>query len=149
MKRLVILSPNWLGDAVMALPAIADLRRGAPDASIAIAARSAIAPLFSLVPEVDETIVLPGPGLLRDVTGWRGLGSELAGRGFDTALLLPNSMQSALRVSRAGMEHFPLVLPMDAVTSGEKQHGANRPPSAVQFCLFQELKRRGTTDWSI
>lgn len=103
MKRLVILSPNWLGDAVMALPAIADVRRGAPDASIAIAARSAIAPLFSLVPEVDETIVLPGPGLLRDVTGWRGLGSELAGRGFDTALLLPNSMQSALRVSRAGI----------------------------------------------
>jgi len=59
------------------------------------------------------------------------------------------SRQGSGRVSRAGMEHFPLVLPMDAVTSGEKQHGANRPPSAVQFCLFQELKRRGTTDWSI
>jgi ADP-heptose:LPS heptosyltransferase len=29
MKRLVILAPNWLGDAVMALPAIADVRRGA------------------------------------------------------------------------------------------------------------------------
>ena len=33
MKRLVILAPNWLGDAVMALPAIADVRRGAPGAS--------------------------------------------------------------------------------------------------------------------
>jgi len=44
MKRLVILSPNWLGDAVMALPAIADVRRAAPDASITVAARPAIAP---------------------------------------------------------------------------------------------------------
>ena len=102
MKRLVILSPNWLGDAVMALPAIADVRRGAPEVSIAIAARPAIAPLFSLVPEVDATIVLPGPRL-RDVTGWRALGDELAGRDFDTALLFPNSMQSALRASRAGI----------------------------------------------
>jgi len=100
MKRLVILSPNWLGDAVMALPALADVRRGAPSVSIAIAARPAIAPLFSLVPGVDETIVLPAPSL-RDVTGWRGLGDELASRDFDTALLFPNSMQSALRVSRA------------------------------------------------
>ena len=30
MERLVILAPNWLGDAVMALPAIADVRRAAP-----------------------------------------------------------------------------------------------------------------------
>jgi heptosyltransferase-2 len=47
MKRLVILSPNWLGDAVMALPAIADVRRSAPGVSITIAARPAIAPLFA------------------------------------------------------------------------------------------------------
>ena len=33
MKRLVILAPNWLGDAVMALPAIADVRRASPGAS--------------------------------------------------------------------------------------------------------------------
>ena len=39
MKRLVILAPNWLGDAVMALPAIADVRRAAPAASITVAAR--------------------------------------------------------------------------------------------------------------
>jgi heptosyltransferase-2 len=103
MKRLVILSPNWLGDAVMALPAIADVRRLAPEVSITVAARSAIAPLFALVPGVDETVVLSAPKLLRDVTGWRRLGSELAGRDFDTALLFPNSMQSALRVSRAGI----------------------------------------------
>src|SRR6266581_8651575 len=58
MDRLVILAPNWLGDAVMALPAIADVRRAAPAATIAVAARPVIAPLFRLVPGVNETIVL-------------------------------------------------------------------------------------------
>ena len=61
MKRLVILAPNWLGDAVMALPAIADVRRGAPDAHVAVAARAPVAPLFQLVPDVRETIVLNAP----------------------------------------------------------------------------------------
>jgi heptosyltransferase-2 len=103
MKRLVILAPNWLGDAVMALPAIADVRRTAPDAQIAVAARPAIAPLFRLVPEVNDTIVLSKPPALHDLGRWRALGAELAGRDFDTALLLPNSMHAAILVSRAGI----------------------------------------------
>jgi heptosyltransferase-2 len=103
MKRLVILSPNWLGDAVMALPAIADVRRAAPDASITVAARPAIAPLFGLVPEIDDTILLAKPTAIHDVAHWRALGTELAGGRFDAALLLPNSMHAALLVSRAGI----------------------------------------------
>src|SRR5438876_7951442 len=96
MKHLVILAPNWLGDAVMALPAIADARRAAPDARIAVAARPAVAPLFALVPEVDETIVLERRASIGDIGSWRAMGAELAGQGFDTALLLPNSIHAAL-----------------------------------------------------
>jgi lipopolysaccharide heptosyltransferase II len=101
MTHLVILAPNWLGDAVMALPAIADVRRAAPGATIVVAARPAIAPLFDLVPEVNGTIVLDRQA--RGVSAWRSLGSELATRRFDTALLLPNSVHAALIVSRAGI----------------------------------------------
>src|SRR5215470_1847269 len=103
MEHLVILAPNWLGDAVMALPAVADVRRAAPRARIAVAARSSIAPLFAMVPEVDETIVLARRASIGDVGSWRGIGAELAGRGFDTALLLPNSIHSALIAKRAGI----------------------------------------------
>ena len=105
MKRLVILAPNWLGDAVMALPAIADLRRAAPAASITVAARPAIAPLFHLVPEVNETIVLDSGRRegLRGGLRWRSRGVELGGGGFDTAVLLPNSAHSALMASRAAI----------------------------------------------
>src|SRR5580765_1599039 len=96
MKRLVILAPNWLGDAVMALPAIADVRRGTKDAVIAVAARAPVASLFRLVPEVDEVLTIQR-------RGWFALGTDLRGKAFDTALLLPNSLHSALMVLRAGI----------------------------------------------
>jgi heptosyltransferase-2 len=90
VERLVIVGPNWLGDAVMALPAIADVRRGRPDASLTVAARASIAPLFSLVPGVDQVVVLPGRGA-----------APLSGH--DVALLLPNSFHSAMTAARAGV----------------------------------------------
>lgn len=93
VKRLVIFAPNWLGDAVMALPAIADVRRAASQAAIAVAARAAIAPLFQLVPGVDEVVVLAA----------RGDADRLRPHAFDAALLLPNSFQAALTVWRAGI----------------------------------------------
>jgi heptosyltransferase-2 len=90
VKRFVVVAPNWLGDAVMALPAIADVRLGQPDASIAVAARPAVAPLFTLVPGVDEVVALTDAGP-----------SLLVGR--DAVLLLPNSFRSALMARRAGV----------------------------------------------
>ena len=85
-----MVAPNWLGDAVMALPAIADVRKGRPGASLVVAARASVAPLFSLVREVDEVVVVPRRGPYP-------LG------GCDVALLLPNSFHSALMTARAGV----------------------------------------------
>jgi lipopolysaccharide heptosyltransferase II len=89
-ERMVILAPNWLGDAVMALPAIADVRRARPAATITIAARPPIAPLFALVDGVDGYVAMP-----RD--------ARQTITGFDVALLLPNSFRTALDVWRAGV----------------------------------------------
>jgi heptosyltransferase-2 len=90
VKRLVVVAPNWLGDAVMALPAIADVRRGQPATSIIVAARRSVAPLFSLVADVDAVVTFQkdGPSALE---------------GCDAALLLPNSFHSALMAARAGV----------------------------------------------
>lgn len=79
--NLLIVAPNWLGDAVMALPAIADVRRALPDADITIAARPAIAPLFSLVPDVNAVAAVDDA--------------------HDAAILLPNSFHSAWTAYRA------------------------------------------------
>jgi len=90
VERFVVVAPNWLGDAVMALPAIADVRRGRPGATLVVAARATVAPFFSLVREVDEVVELPRRGPY-----------PLAGS--DVALLLPNSFHAALQTTRAGV----------------------------------------------
>jgi heptosyltransferase-2 len=93
-RRLLVFVPNWLGDAVMALPALADLRRALPDAVIDVAARPSIAPLVPLVPGIGQALVLG--------QGDASLGAVRAGD-YDTALLLPNSFASAWFARRAGI----------------------------------------------
>ena len=101
--RLVVVAPNWLGDAVMALPALADIRRHYPSAHLAVAARGSVAPLFTMVQGVDEVITLPGRGGWRALTSWQQDAAVLAGGGFDAALLLPNSFAAGLAASRSGI----------------------------------------------
>jgi heptosyltransferase-2 len=101
--NLVVLSPNWLGDAVMALPAIADIRRHFAKARLTVAARASVASLFTMVPGVEAVLTLPGRGGLAALRTWRQDVNALASGGFDTAVLLPNSWASAYVVHRAGI----------------------------------------------
>jgi heptosyltransferase-2 len=101
-KAVVVVAPNWLGDAVMALPALADLRRHFTGARLAVAARRSIAPLFEMVEGVDEVVTLPGSGGWRSIVTSDGDVAALASR-FDIAILLPNSFASALTARRAGI----------------------------------------------
>lgn len=103
MHSLVIVAPNWLGDAVMALPAVADVRRQFAGARVHVAARASVAPLYSMVPGVDGVLTLPGRGGWSSILTWRDQADALARGRFDAALLLPNSFASAMAVSRAGI----------------------------------------------
>jgi heptosyltransferase-2 len=100
MSRVVILAPNWLGDAVMALPAIADVRRRLPGAALTVAARPSVAPLFAMVDGVTAVITLAPRS---DKAGWLAAVTELRSGRFDAALLLPNSFLSAFTAARAGI----------------------------------------------
>ena len=101
--KYLVVAPNWLGDAVMALPALVAIRRGRPHDVLAVAARPAIAPLFSMVPGVDEVLTLPrtrGGGPLRAV---KAEAEMLAQAGVAMALLFPNSFRSAWALRGAGI----------------------------------------------
>ncbi len=95
ISRLAVLAPNWLGDAVMALPAIADVRSHFPGAHLRVAARPAVAPLFSLVPGIDGVDALGGNAAEES--------RVLKAGQFDAALLLPNSFRAAWLAKRAGI----------------------------------------------
>ncbi len=93
-SRLVIRAPNWLGDAVMALPALAAVRAALPETHITIAAIAPLAPMFE-----EENSARPD-GVL--TIGDRARESTLLASGeFDAALLLPNSFRSAWDARRA------------------------------------------------
>lgn len=113
MTGLVVLAPNWLGDAILALPAMADVHRASPEASMIVAARPSIAPLYQLVPWVADTVLLPGEkgdgsrfrspfsGFFDDSAALRRA-AESTPVPF-SALLLPNSLRAALIAARAGI----------------------------------------------
>jgi heptosyltransferase II len=94
--RLLVLAPNWLGDLVMALPAIADARRHHPAATLTVAARRPLASLAAMIPGVDSSIPLDGRGGARVLATLRGDIDRVRNSAFDAALILPNSFHAAL-----------------------------------------------------
>src|SRR5207237_9422786 len=88
--RILIRSSNWLGDAVMSVPAVRAIKNGRPDAHVTVLTPEKIAPVWKLIPEVDEVLPLPNRSLF---TGWRIIARRPR---FDVAILFPNSLRAAL-----------------------------------------------------
>jgi len=94
-ERIVIRAPNWLGDAVMALPAMAAIRRAFADRTLIVAARGSIVPLFrEITPAAPDEVVTVDAD--REVEQLRDLRA-------DAIVLLPNSFGSAWTAKRAGI----------------------------------------------
>jgi heptosyltransferase II len=96
-RRLLVRGVNWLGDAVMSLPALHRLREALPGARISLLTREHLADLWQNSSLVDEVIPFQKSGGLLGVA-WR-----LRERQFDTAVILPNSARSALEARLAGI----------------------------------------------
>jgi heptosyltransferase-2 len=92
-ERLLVRAPNWIGDVVLSLPALRDLRRSFPTARLEVLARPWVADLYRAVPDVDA--VTPSRAHAADVDAVRGR--------FDLGVLLPNSFGTALVLWRAGV----------------------------------------------
>ncbi len=88
---IVILAPNWLGDAIFALPAIRDVRRHFAGRPLTVAVRASVAPVFRAVPGVDHIKVLER-------------GREASQIEATIGILLPNSFRSAWILKRAGVK---------------------------------------------
>jgi heptosyltransferase II len=99
VARIVVRAPNWLGDLVMALPAIATLRHHFNGNTVALACPASFVGFCQAIHGVDEVIALPGRGL-----GALGAhAAALADGHFDLAILLTNSFSSAWTVRRANI----------------------------------------------
>jgi heptosyltransferase-2 len=93
VRKILIRGPNWVGDSVLAIPAMKAVRARFPDAEITLLVRPWVAGLFSSAPFVDKVWAEEKPAGLAD---WIRITRQMRTLEFDLALLLPNSFESAL-----------------------------------------------------
>jgi heptosyltransferase II len=116
VPKILIVAPNWIGDALLAQPLLARLRKKLPDVVIDALAPGWTAPVLRRMPEIDDVIDTQfAHGELKLAARWR-LGRSLRPRGYDEAIVLPNTFKSALIP-------FFAEIPLRAGFAGESRYG--------------------------
>jgi len=96
IRKILVREVNWVGDAVLTLPAIAALNRRFPRAEIAVLAKPWAAGLFAGQSAVDRVVLYQAEGSHRGLRGRWALARELARERFDLAVLFPNSLDAVI-----------------------------------------------------
>lgn len=105
VNRIAVRLPNWLGDAIMATPALQALHQVCPNASFSILVRENLAGLFASCPFVEEVTALPKVSGGRKVSQLFSIAASLRKKKFDLAVCFPHSFSSALMFWLAGILH--------------------------------------------
>ena len=101
IRRVVVRGTNWVGDAVMSVPALRELRRVLPDARITLCTRSWARGIFADADFIDDILVYDKQkNSLRDALR---AGREWRRHGFDLAILLNNAFESAVLARIGGV----------------------------------------------
>lgn len=147
-RRILVRSANWIGDAVMSLPALEALRRRSPGAEIIVVSKPWVSELYWHHPAVNRVLVYDPDGQHRGPRGFWRFVQTLRDKEVDSAVLFPNSFHSALMVwcarvpvrtgyARGGRGPF-LTEPVEAPPPAVYSHQTNY--------YLQLLFRAGWTD---
>jgi heptosyltransferase-2 len=101
--KILIRATNWVGDAILALPALRAVSHKFPEASISVLARPYVAEIYRDQQICDELIRYDPNGKHQGLRGRERLVGELQERRFDVALLLQNAFDAAWLAWRAGI----------------------------------------------
>jgi len=147
--KVLIRATNWVGDALMALPALRAVRKRYPEADIAIVARPYVADIYRDQEICNQLIAYDPKGAHRGFSGRERLASEVRARKFDVALLLQNAFDAAWLAWRAKIPErigyardgrsFLLTKAVPVPRSGEI-------PAHEKFYYLELLRRAGWLD---
>lgn len=101
--KILVRATNWVGDAVMAIPALAAIREARPGDEITLLARPSVADLYREQGYADRILVYENRGRHRGVWGRERLAAELRSERFDVAMLFQNAFDAAWLAWRAGI----------------------------------------------
>ena len=102
-RSIIIRLPNWIGDAVMAIPAVNCVKKSFPDLQVSCLGKPSVNLLYRYNPNVDRLIDLrlsEGSGRLSSI---KAFSKSLRRHGFDVGLILPDSFSSALILRMGGI----------------------------------------------
>ncbi|MBQ9337643.1 MAG: lipopolysaccharide heptosyltransferase II [Lentisphaeria bacterium] len=148
---LLVRSPNWLGDAVMTLPALTVLRRIIPEpCGLFVACPRGMAPFFRMLPEiVDDVAELIDPHAFPTRKEWKKIRWFNAGIG----VLFNNSLRDALwlktcripKLYGAAARFRSFLLERAFVFPPRRDHELNRPHQAAKNLAI--ARALGAPDW--
>jgi len=105
IKRILIRSANWVGDAIMTTPALRAVRKNFAAAEISILAKPWVAPVFYNNPHIDHIVLYDDANRHRGWLGKPRLSRELKKDRFDLAVLFQNAFEAALLAFMAGIPY--------------------------------------------
>ncbi len=103
VERILIRGTNWIGDAVLTLPALSAIRKTYPTARIFILAKPWVVDVYRLCHHVDKVILYQRPGIHDGIAGIFRLAKELKEIDFHMAICLQNAMEAAIITFLAGI----------------------------------------------
>jgi heptosyltransferase-2 len=144
-RRILVRATNWVGDAVMSLPALRALRERFPQAEIAILAKPWVADLYRREPFCDQLI----PYTAQDLPAKMRAARELRPLGFDCAILLQNAFEAGLvafvaRFRSASATHA--TAEVCCLTRAIEVPAAGEIPLHERFYYLEMLRRAGIID---
>lgn len=104
INKIIIRSPNWVGDVVMATPAFRCIRENFPGAKITIALKSYVRKLIEDAPWFDEVLTLDSDDHHLRGTQFFSVTGQIRYKRYDLGFLLPNSFSSALMFWLGGVK---------------------------------------------
>jgi heptosyltransferase-2 len=95
-ERTLVISPNWIGDAVMAQPLLRLLKQAHPERPIDVLAPPQVVPVWRRIQEADHIMVTPFRHRALQLGERLKTASRLRERGYSDAYVLPNTLKYAL-----------------------------------------------------
>ena len=99
-QKLLVRMPNWIGDFIMALPLLHDLKRRFPDALLTVMCLDTLTPLLQENPFVDDVFTFSKTRKTHDA----GIIDRLRKESYDVGILVTNSFSSAWWLSQGGIK---------------------------------------------
>lgn len=143
MHSILIIAPNWIGDAVMTQPLLANLKAQYPESKIDVLASTWVAPIYRACSEIHEVIEAKFEHKQLQWSLRKQLAKKLSIKKYQACFVLPNSLKSAIipwlanipfRVGYRGELRFGLI--NVALDNPSK---VNRPPMVEHYLALSQL----------